>query len=312
MYCVSIVVLIDKENERMVLSIQDIWVSRHKDVHPEDSDGPEDIGLSSEEEAEGMEEDESIARKYHQRAGPAPAPGAPPAPRATSTETGTSTTDPEVATLQVPVAALQQVQEMIGKILGGEAPAAGFPQPAPQPPAGADQGAPFSIPKPKRGEKKCSVCQRAFWSTTTLRQHMKTHTGEQKHTCPNAGCGRKLSSKRSLETQLQTCQKEKTHFCKHKDCKKLFATEAGLKAHSLTHKTLSKKKSVCTGCGKGGFTKKKSLKDHFRYCDGNPEKVGPFPCLVPGCARGPAKPFRCTRNLNMHMKEVHDFDPKHA
>ena len=138
MYCVSIVVPIDEENEHMVLSVQDIRVSRHKDVHPEDSDGPEDIGLSSEEEAEGMEEDESIARKYHQRAGPVPAPGAPPAPRATSTETGTSTTDPEVATLQVPVAALQQVQEMIGKILGGEALAAGFPQPAPQPPAGAD------------------------------------------------------------------------------------------------------------------------------------------------------------------------------
>ena len=204
------------------------------------------------------------------------------------------------------------VQEMIGKILGGEAPAAGFPQPAPEPPAGTDQGAPFSIPKPKRGEKKCSVCQRAFWSTTSLRQHVKTHTGEQKHTCPNPGCGRKLSSKRSLETQMQTCQKEKTHFCKHKDCKKLFATEAGLKAHSLTHKTLSKKKSVCSGCGKGGFTKEKSLKDHFRYCDGNPEKVGPFPCLVPGCPRGPAKPFRHTRNLNVHMKEVHGFDPKYV
>ena len=184
----------------MVLSVQDIWVSRHKDAHPEDSDGPEDIGLSSEEEAEGMEEDESIARKYHQRAGPAPCP--PPDPMTTSTETGTSTTDPDVATLQVPVAALHQVQEMIGKLLGGEVPSTGFPQPAPQPPAGTDQGAPFSIPKPKRGEKKCSVCQRAFWSTTSLRQHVKTHTGEQKHTCPNPGCGRKLSSKRSLETHL--------------------------------------------------------------------------------------------------------------
>ena len=201
----------------MVLSIQDIRNSRHKDAHPDDSDAPEDMGLSSEEEAEGMEEDDNIARKYHQRPGPAPAPAAPPASRATSTETGTSTTDPEVATLQVPVAALQQVQEMIGKILGGEAPAADLFQPAPQPSAGTDQGAPFSIPKPKRGEKKCSVCQRAFWSTTSLRQHVKTHTGEQKHTCPNPGCGRKLSSKRSLETHLQTCQKEKTHFCKHKD-----------------------------------------------------------------------------------------------
>ena len=304
--CFLIAVPIDEENKRMVLSVQDIRVSRHKDAHPEDSDGPEDIGLSSEEEAEGMEENISIARKYHQRPGPAPGCGAPPAPQTTSTDTGTSTTDPETATLQVPVAALQQVQEMIGKILGGEAPAAGFAQPTPQPPAGIEQGAPFAVPRPKRVEKNCTVCKRSFWSTTSLRQHMRTHTGEQKHTYPNAGCGRKLSSKRSLETHLQTCQKEKTHFCKHKGCTKLFATEAGLKAHSQTHKALSKKKSVCTGCGKGGFTKEKFLKDHFRYCDGNPEKVGPFPCLVPGCPRGPAKPFRRTRNL----ERTHEGSPR--
>ena len=33
-------VLIDEENECMVLSVHDIRVSRHKDAHPEDSDGP--------------------------------------------------------------------------------------------------------------------------------------------------------------------------------------------------------------------------------------------------------------------------------
>ena len=134
----------------MVLSIQDIRVSSHKDAHPEDSDGPEDIGLSS-EEAGGMEEDVTIARKYHQRAGPVPAPGPPPAPRATSTETGTSTTDPEVATLQVPVAALHQVQEMIGKILGGEVPATGFPQSAPQPSCRYRPGGPFLHSQAKKG-----------------------------------------------------------------------------------------------------------------------------------------------------------------
>ena len=55
----------DEENEHMVLSVQDIQISRHKDAHPDDLDVPEDIGLSSEEEAEGMEEDDNIARKYH-------------------------------------------------------------------------------------------------------------------------------------------------------------------------------------------------------------------------------------------------------
>ena len=59
---------------------------------------------------------------------------------------------------------------------------------------------------------------------------MKTHTGDQKHTCPNPGCGRKLASKRGLEIHPETCQKEKTLFCTHKNCNKLFATQAGLTA----------------------------------------------------------------------------------
>ena len=42
---------------------------------------------------------------------------------------------------------------------------------------------------------------------------MKTHTGEQKNVCPNANCGRKLSSGRSLTEHLKTCGKERNVFC---------------------------------------------------------------------------------------------------
>ena len=299
---------IDDANEKVVLEVRDVRVSRHKDIHPEDSDAPIDIGLSSEEEAEGLEENPAVARKYHQT----PAPPGPP-PSTTATTSTTTSTDPQMATVQVPVAALQQVQQILGQIISGEAPPGGFPVPPPQQQQQQDpEGAPFSLPKPKRGEKNCTFCKRVFWSTDTLRVHMKTHTGEQKNICPNPGCGRKLSSKRSLETHLTTCQKEKTYFCKHKDCDKLFATRDALAAHTKTHRKLSKNSGFCPGCKKGGFTKQKSIDDHYRYCDANPNKVGPFPCLVPGCRRGPSKPFRRTRNLNAHMKAEHGFDPKHV
>ena len=304
-----------KKNEKLVLDVQDIRLSLHKEAHPEDSDLAEDIGLSSEEESNEMEEQVYIARKFV-KTSPAPPPPPPqPAPPTTTVTTATTSTstEPEMASVHVPVAALQQVHQLLGQMLGGDVPAGGAPvPPVPQPQSGDGDGAPFEIPKPKRGEKNCSICKRVFWSTTTLRQHMKTHTGEQKHTCPNTGCGRKLSSKRSLEKHLETCQKEKTFFCPREHCEKLFATKEGLAAHSKTHKSLSKKKGVCPGCGKTGFTRQKSIDDHYRYCDANPDKVGPFPCPVARCPRGPAKPFRRTRNYNAHMKDAHGFDPKHV
>ena len=304
----------------MVLAVEGVRVSRHKDIHPEDSDDPMDIGLSSEEEADEMDEEPHIRRKYHHAAQPPsqstqppptaqPTPAGPEQPPTEEPAASTSTAESGTATIQVPVAALQEVHKILGQIIGGETPQVPSSEPQPQQPEGE---IPFTVPKPKRGEKSCKLCLRKFWATESLRRHMKTHTGEQSNICPNPGCGRKLASKRSLEVHLETCQKEKTLFCPYKGCKKLFATPAGLAAHNNTHKKLSKDSSTCKGCGKAGFTRKKSLDDHYRTCSGNPNRVGPFPCPVPGCRRGEAKPFNRVRNLNVHLKAEHEHDPKHG
>ena len=96
----------------MVLSVEGDRVSRHKDIHPQDSDDPADIGLSSEEEADGMEEMPHIRRKYHHTGQPPPAPEPTPAGgEGPSTSTGGDT-----ATIQVPVAALQEVHKILGQI----------------------------------------------------------------------------------------------------------------------------------------------------------------------------------------------------
>ena len=317
---------LDDYNEKMVLTVQDVRVSLFKDANPDDSDEQEDIGLSSEEEGEGLEEFPHIRRKYHQRATasapPPPPPGPPPPPPQPQSEpepgpsvstasVGTSTE--ATSTIEVPTAALKQVHTILGQILGGENSESmenPLPQPEPQP---QSSSIPFAVPKPKRGKKVCQLCKRTFWQTETLKRHLKTHTGEQKHVCPNPGCGRKLSSKRGLEVHLTTCQKDKSFFCSHKNCDKLFATKEGLAAHKKTHKKIpGKEGGTCTGCGKKGFTKQKSLDDHYRTCAGNPNRVGPFPCTVPGCRRGPAKPFTRVRNLNVHLKGKHGHDPKHS
>ena len=106
---------VDENSEKVVLSVENILLSRHKDVVPEDSDDPQDIGLSSEEEAEDLPELPHVRRKYHQTPGPPP----PPTPPVTTASTTTST---DTATIQVPVAALEQVHAIIGQIISGQNP----------------------------------------------------------------------------------------------------------------------------------------------------------------------------------------------
>ena len=101
----------------MVLAVEGVRVSRHKDIHPEDSDDPMDIGLSSEEEADKMDEEPHIRRKYHHAAQPPsqstqppptaqPTPARPVQPPTEEPAASTSTAESGTATIQVPVAAL--------------------------------------------------------------------------------------------------------------------------------------------------------------------------------------------------------------
>ena len=110
-YASSFSVPLDDYNVKMVLSVEGVRVSRHKDIHPEDSDDPADKGFSSEKEADGMDEEPHIRMKYHQAAQPQPPePEQPPAGGpAPSTSSGGDT-----ATIQVPVAALPKVHKILG------------------------------------------------------------------------------------------------------------------------------------------------------------------------------------------------------
>ena len=101
-----------------------------------------------------MDEVPHIRRKYHQAAQPPPPePEQPPAGGpAPSTSTGGAT-----ATIQVPVAALQEVHKILGQIIGGQT-----PQVSSEDPQQPEGDIPFSVPKPKKGEKSCKLCFRKF------------------------------------------------------------------------------------------------------------------------------------------------------
>ena len=300
---------VDEENSKDVLDIQEVRVSAHKGEHPDDSEDYAAIGLSSEEEAEDLSDNEFIRRKFQMP--PPPVPEVPPVPPVPTGEAGSSGT----SSIQVPVEMLQQVHHVLGQLLQGQSVTPGSLGSGPGPSTGSTEhheNVPFEVPVIKRGQKVCSLCSRKFYSTEAYRRHLKTHTGEQKNICPNSGCGRKLSSGRSLTEHLKTCGKERNVFCPRKGCKAMFVDKAGLAKHSITHQTLKKSERKCEGCGQGDFLREKSKREHWRVCSANPNRVGPFPCPVAGCKRDASDPFTRMRNLNQHLKNAHGHDPKHV
>ena len=243
-----------------MLDIREVRVSAYKGENPDDSEAYVDIGLSSEEEAEELPDNEYIRRKFQV---PPPPPPVPPVPTGEPTPSTSGT-----ASIQVPVEMLKQVHQVLGQLLQGQQISPGSigsvpipPQPAPQ--TQQHEEVPFEVPVIKRGQKNCSLCARKIFSTDAYRRHMKTHTGEQKNVCPNEGCGRKLSSGSSLTEHLKTCGKERNVFCPRKGCKKMFVDKAGLLKHSIIYQTLKKSERMCKGCGQGKFLREKSKKEHW-------------------------------------------------
>ena len=214
------VVSVDDENSKDVLAINEVRLSAHKGEHPDDSEDYAAIGLSSEEEAEDLPDSQYIRRKFQI---PPPLPPDP-VPSVPSAPTGDPSGD--TASIQVPIGMLKQVHEALGQLLQGQPLTSGsFGSVPNQPstnPTVHHEDVPFEVPVIKRGQKICSLCSRKFYSTEAYRRHMKTHTGEQKNVCPNAGCGRKLSSTRSLTEHLKTCGKERNVYCPRKGCKAMF------------------------------------------------------------------------------------------
>ena len=319
----------DHVRKKDLLSTEKRHLSIFKDNYPSDSEDDDAIGHSSDEEAEGLEPLKGVARKKKSVPGGVPPPRQPPPDDDNNNDNGNNDPDnggppapvppqpqPEPEPEPEPVrvlapgesavntqafnALIAQVAELNRRV----AAATGAPVPGLSSPPGGG-AVPFSLPKARAGEKKCSYCHRTFWSTDTLRKHQKTHTGSQKWDCDR--CGRKMASKTTLLKHLETCQQPKTMRCRHRGCGKKFATKAMLKAHSTLH--TKEKETVCK-CGKT-FSRNKSYKEHWVDCAQNPDRRGPYPCPVPGCHRGPAHPFNRTRNLNQHIKNEHGHDPKH-
>lgn len=163
---------------------------------------------------------------------------------------------------------------------------------------------PFHVPLVQPGDTRCTICLKEMASSVRLAEHLKIHAGTKKHRCDN--CGKHYASRSSLRGHVKACGKAKTEKCPYARCTYAAATSEQLKRHQRVHKPAAAEDCVCP-CGKK-FRKPYLKREHYATCASNPDRKGPYPCLVPECRRLlKGKPFTTMKALNSHMKRAHQY-----
>ena len=160
----------------------------YKSHHPDDTDDLDVVSVSSEDEAEGMEDILGVSRRLNK---PPPAGPSPPEPPALEEEEGM---------IKVPKKNLKRAQGILKDILAGRKVHAT---------RATWKDVPFEVPEVQAGDTNCELCRQSFKSTGSLCCHMKTHTGDTGLSCDQ--CGKVLASRVMSELRQKSCGQEKGH-----------------------------------------------------------------------------------------------------
>ena len=194
---------------KSVWEVTEAKQSRWKIEHPSDTEDEKNVGLSSEDEAEGLEAAPGVARRgTGVPTVPEPQPAPAPAPLRVADDK-----------IVMKKRALRRMKQQMSALLRGE-----------DLPEGA-QGrevaeVPYEVPEVPRGETTCPVCGQSFRSHHRVVVHMGVHRGEK---FPCGKCGKVLASKRYWRDHTQSCVKGKTVACPV--CRKPFASAQSMHNH---------------------------------------------------------------------------------
>ena len=249
-------------------------------------DDPGAVGVSSKDEAEGMEEVLGITRRLQK---PVPSPAEPSTMRsgsATPSGPATPAVPEEEGIIWVKRKHLRRAEGILKDILAGKRVRMST--------GTSSQDVPFEVPTVQPGEKDCQLCHQSFESTRSLRHHMKTHTRETGWSCSRVQDSH-LQSHAGPSSEILWAGKG--YWCR--ECKKGYTTKQALVAHlKAKHGPApSVEELTCPTCGKI-FKVVKTMKEHLAT------HKWPFHCQVEGCQAGP---FSLPKRLNWHLEEAHGF-----
>ena len=287
-----------------VMVCGDVSMSMYKIWHPDDTDDPQDVGLSSDDEATGMGEEIGIARRVVRpvrSVSPSYSQGravSPPAEdRTPSSGTSGPSGEPPAGFVRLgPDEIVIKKAVLRGIKRGAELALKGCVPPSFS--MGASAGdVPFAIPKPSRNEVHCTFCRKDFPSTKALRRHVRIHAGKSIYKCSR--CGRHLASRATMEMHQRSCGiQDCPHNCV--TCGKGYHSKQALLQHLKVHQPpASVEDRTCPDC-KQVFNLVKTMREH------RATHRGPFPCPVEDC---PAV-FSLPKRRNRHLREKHGFDSR--
>ena len=264
----------DKQLVKDVLTHRPLENSLYKSRHPDDTDDPDSVGVSSEDKAEGMEDILGVSRRLNK-------------------PSWTEPLLPELAVpekegmIRVPKKDLKRAQGILKDILAGRKVRLSTGE--------TQEDVPFQIPKGQAGDASCELCHQSFESTHSLYRYMKTHTGDTRWSCDWSG--KVLASKVMYELHMKGCSQEKGHWCQ--ECNKDYTTKQALVAHlKVKHGPAPTVEQLTRPTCSKVFEVIKTMCKHMA------SHKGPFHCRVKGCSAGL---FLLPKCLNRHMEGKHRF-----
>ncbi|XP_046575105.1 zinc finger protein 235-like [Haliotis rubra] len=147
------------------------------------------------------------------------------------------------------------------------------------------------LTRPHNKVYPCDMCDKTYVSQTTLKTHMRVHSGEKSFSCPF--CDKMFLYEGNMKTHVRTHTGEKPFNCEV--CGKSFSQSGTLKKHLRMHS--GEKPFKCEFCDKT-FAYSENLIPHRRVHS----RERPFQCHL--CE----KVFSQPGSLKTHLKSQHGSD----